>query len=135
MFLAYLPLFHVFGCSLSMNAGLSIGAMLHLIPKPETGLILDAIKRRTPTMVIAVPPLFDRIVTGAAQRHVSLRGIRTGISGAMALRGDLTDRWEQATGGLLIEGYGLSECSPIVAGNPVNPTCRVGSIGVPFPDT
>ncbi|WIY82782.1 AMP-binding protein [Propionimicrobium sp. PCR01-08-3] len=135
VFLACLPLFHVFGCSLSMNAGLTDGAMLHLIPKPETGLILDAIKRCTPTMAIAVPPLFERIVDGAAERGVSLRGIRTGISGAMSLRGELIDKWEQATGGLLIEGYGLSECSPIVAGNPVNHDRKADSIGVPFPDT
>lgn len=135
VFLACLPLFHVFGCSLSMNAGLSVGAMVHLIPKPETGLILDAIKRRTPTMVIAVPPLFERIADGAAERGTSLRGIRTGISGAMSLRGELIAKWEQATGGLLIEGYGLSECSPIVAGNPVNHTRAADSIGIPFPDT
>ncbi len=44
-----------------MNAGLTAGAMVHLIPKPETGLILDAVKRKTPTLVIAVPPLFERI--------------------------------------------------------------------------
>ncbi len=135
VFLACLPLFHVFGCSLSMNAGLTDGAMLHLIPKPETGLILDAIKRCTPTMVIAVPPLFERIVDGAAERGVSLQGIRTGISGAMSLRGELIGKWEKATGGLLIEGYGLSECSPIVTGNPVNKTRTADSIGIPFPDT
>ncbi|WP_341728676.1 AMP-binding protein [Brooklawnia sp.] len=135
VFLACLPLFHVFGCSLSMNAGLTDGAMLHLIPKPETGLILDAIKRRTPTVAIAVPPLFERIVDGAAERGVSLQGIRTGISGAMSLRGELIDKWEKATGGLLIEGYGLSECSPILAGNPVNLDRTADSIGVPFPDT
>ncbi len=135
VFLACLPLFHVFGCSLSMNAGLTVGAMLHLIPKPETGLILDAIKRRTPTMAIAVPPLFERILEGAKERGVSLHGVRTGISGAMSLRGELIEKWEAATGGLLIEGYGLSECSPIVCGNPVNPTRTANSIGIPFPDT
>ena len=135
VFMACLPLFHVFGCSLSMNAGLSVGAMIHLIPKPETGLILDAIKRRQPTTMIAVPPLFERLVEGAAERGVSLAGIRTGIAGAMPLRPDLVTSWEDATGGLLIEGYGLSECSPIVAGNPVNETRTAGSIGVPFPDT
>ena len=135
VFLACLPLFHVFGCSLSMNAGLTAGAMVHLIPKPETGLILDAIKRKTPTLVIAVPPLFERIADGAAERGVSLRGIRTGISGAMSLRGELIKKWEDATGGLLIEGYGLSECSPILTGNPVNRTRTANSIGIPFPDT
>ena len=135
VFLACLPLFHVFGCSLSMNAGLTAGAMVHLIPKPETGLILDAVKRKTPTLVIAVPPLFERIADGAAERGVSLRGIRTGISGAMSLRGELIKKWEDATGGLLIEGYGLSECSPIVTGNPVNQTRTANSIGIPFPDT
>lgn len=135
VFMACLPLFHVFGCSLSMNAGLSVGAMLHLIPKPETGLILDAIKRRRPTTMIAVPPLFDRVVTGAKERGVSLEGIRTGIAGAMPLRPELIEAWETATSGLLIEGYGLSECSPIVCGNPVDSTRTPGSIGIPFPDT
>lgn len=135
VFLACLPLFHVFGCSLSMNAALNIGGMVHLIPKPETGLILDAIKRKTPTMVIAVPPLFERILEGAAERKVSLQGITTGISGAMSLHGELIDRWEKATGGLLIEGYGLSECSPIVCGNPTNMSRKADSIGIPFPDT
>ncbi|MGO1481887.1 MAG: AMP-binding protein [Brachybacterium sp.] len=135
VFMACLPLFHVFGCSLSMNAGLSVGAMLHLIPKPETGLILDAIKRRTPTTMIAVPPLFDRVVAGAKERGVSLEGIRTGVAGAMPLRPELIESWESATGGLLIEGYGLSECSPIVCGNPVDGSRTPGSIGVPFPDT
>ncbi|MGP9706635.1 AMP-binding protein [Brachybacterium sp. AOP24-D1-21] len=135
VFMACLPLFHVFGCSLSMNAGLTVGAMLHLIPKPETGLILDAIKRRRPTTMIAVPPLFDRVVTGAKERGVSLEGIRTGIAGAMPLRPELIEAWENATGGLLIEGYGLSECSPIVCGNPVDSTRTPGSIGIPFPDT
>lgn len=135
VFMACLPLFHVFGCSLSMNAGLTVGAMIHLIPKPETGLILDAIRRRTPTTMIAVPPLFERLVAGAKERGMSLQGIRTGIAGAMPLRPDLVDAWEEATGGLLIEGYGLTECSPIVAGNPVDASRTPGSIGVPFPDT
>lgn len=135
VFMACLPIFHVFGCSLSMNAGLSVGAMIHLIPKPETGLILDAIKRRSPTTMIAVPPLFERIVEGANQRGVSLAAIRTGVAGAMPLRPELITAWEAAAGGYLIEGYGLSECSPIVAGNPVNNTRTAGSIGVPFPDT
>lgn len=135
VFMACLPLFHVFGCSLSMNAGLAVGAMLHLIPKPETGLILDAIKRRMPTTMIAVPPLFDRVVTGAHEREVSLAGIRTGIAGAMPLRPELIEAWEDATGGLLIEGYGMSECSPIVAGNPVDDSRTPGAIGLPFPDT
>lgn len=135
VFMACLPLFHVFGCSLSMNAGLSVGAMLHLIPKPETGLILDAIRRRMPTTMIAVPPLFDRVVAAAEERGVSLEGIRTGVAGAMPLRPELVEAWESATGGLLIEGYGLTECSPIVCGNPVDDSRTPGSIGVPFPDT
>lgn len=135
VFMACLPLFHVFGCSLSMNAGLAAGAMVHLIPKPDTDLILAAIQRRTPTTMIAVPPIFDRLVTAANERGISLEGIRTGIAGAMPLRPELVREWETTTGGLLIEGYGLSECSPIVAGNPVNQTRAAGSIGIPFPDT
>ncbi|HHW83075.1 MAG TPA: AMP-binding protein [Actinomycetales bacterium] len=135
VFMACLPLFHIFGCSLSMNAGLSVGALVHLVPKPEAGLILDAIKRKTPTVMLAVPPLFERVVDAATASGQSIKGIRTGICGAMPLRAELIEKWEKATGGLLIEGYGLSECSPILTGNPVNPTRKPKSIGIPFPDT
>lgn len=134
-FMAALPLFHVFGCSLSMNAGLNVGALIHLVPKPEMGLMLDAAKRRVPTLLIAVPPLFDRLADAAAERGVSLQGCRTGISGAMPLSPELIGKWEAATGGLLIEGYGLSEASPILAGNPVLNTRKARSIGIPFPRT
>lgn len=135
VFLTCLPLFHVFGCSLAMNLPLQYGAMLHLVPKPEAGLILDTFTRKVSTIVIAVPPLFERIADAAAERGVSIRGARVGISGAMPLPASLIDKWEAATGGLLIEGYGLSECSPILAGNPVTKARKPGHIGIPFPDT
>ncbi|MDN5559418.1 MAG: AMP-binding protein, partial [Ruaniaceae bacterium] len=134
-FIAALPLFHVFGCSLSMNAGLTIGSLVHLLPKPEMGLMLDACRRRVPTLFIAVPPLFDKLADAAAEKGVSLQGCRTGISGAMPLSPELIEKWEAATGGLLIEGYGLSETSPILVGNPVLNTRKARSIGIPFPRT
>lgn len=135
VFMACLPFFHVFGASLSLNAGLMIGAVIELVPKPDVTLILQAIKRRTPTMLIAVPPVFEKVADQAPVKKISLKGIRTGISGAMPLNGELISTWEGLTGGFLIEGYGLSECSPIVAGNPVGPGRKAGSIGIPFPDT
>lgn len=135
VFLACLPMFHIFGLSLSINVGLSIGALVHLLPKPEVGLILDAVKRTMPTMIIAVPPLFEKIATAAKEKGVSLQGVQTGISGAMPLQPHLIETWESLTGGLLIEGYGLSECSPILCGNPCNTTRKARSIGIPFPDT
>ena len=82
----------------------------------------------------AVPPLYERIVAEAQRRGVSIHGIRYGLSGAMPLPAELVERWEAATGGLLVEGYGLTETSPVVVGNPMTTDRRPGSIGVPFPD-
>jgi long-chain acyl-CoA synthetase len=66
---------------------------------------------------------------------VSLSGIRFAISGAMNLPVSIVERWEEATGGLLVEGYGMTEASPIVAGNPIGASRRPGTVGVPFPST
>src|SRR5207342_1335072 len=71
----------------------------------------------------------------AAARGVSLRGIRYAISGAMSLPLSIVETWEKATGGLLIEGYGMTESSPIAIGNPMGPSRRPGTVGVPFPST
>jgi long-chain acyl-CoA synthetase len=107
---------------------------LVLIPKPETGLLMDAIEEGVPTFIPAVPPLYARIVEEAERTGMSIRGIRFALSGAMPLPVDLVERWESATGGLLVEGYGLTETSPVVVGNPMTSERRPGSIGVPFPD-
>lgn len=133
-FLVALPLFHAYGVTVSVLLGLTLAAKLVLLPKPEIGLIMDAVAREVPSFVPAVPPLYQRIVDEAGRRGVSIRGIRYALSGAMPLPAALVERWEQATGGLLVEGYGLTETSPVVVGNPMTSARRPGAIGVPFPD-
>lgn len=133
-FLVALPLFHAYGVTVSVLLGVALAAKLVLLPKPETGLMMEAIAREVPTFVPAVPPLYQRIVDEAARRQVSIRGIRYALSGAMPLPSSLVERWEAATGGLLVEGYGLTETSPVIIGNPMTKARRPGAIGVPFPD-
>lgn len=133
-FLVALPLFHAYGVTVSVLLGVTLAARLVLLPKPEIGLIMEAVERRVPTFVPAVPPLYQRIVDEAELRGVSIRGIRYALSGAMPLPAALVERWEAATGGLLVEGYGLTETSPVIVGNPMTSARRPGSIGVPFPD-
>ena len=134
-FLVCLPLFHAYGVTASVLLGLALKAKLVLLPKPEMSLVMDAIRRDVPDFLLAVPPLYRRIVETAAEQGVSLQGIRYSLSGAMPLSAELVERWEDATGGILCEGYGLTETSPVLVGNPMSKGRRPGSIGVPFPDT
>lgn len=133
-FLVALPLFHAYGVTVSVLMGLALKAKLVLLPKPEIPLVMDAIKRDVPAFLPAVPPLYRKIVEAAQEQGVSIQGIRYSLSGAMPLSADLVDQWEAATGGILCEGYGLTETAPVVVGNPMSKGRRPGSIGVPFPD-
>ncbi|WP_403022124.1 long-chain-fatty-acid--CoA ligase [Salinibacterium sp. GXW1014] len=130
-----LPMFHAYGLTLCLTFAMSIGARLVLFPKFDEKLVLDAIKRTPATFLPAVPPIYARLADAAAKKRVSLRGIRFAISGAMNLPVETVETWEKATGGLLIEGYGMTETSPVAAGNPMGPTRRPGTVGVPFPST
>ncbi|MHC5795681.1 long-chain-fatty-acid--CoA ligase [Lacisediminihabitans sp. FW035] len=130
-----LPLFHAYGLTLCLSFALSIGAKLVLFPKFDEQLVLDAFRKTPATFLPAVPPIYERLVAAAAERGVSLRGIRFAISGAMNLPTRVVELWEEATGGLLVEGYGMTESSPIVVGNPMGPSRRPGTVGVPFPST
>lgn len=134
-FYAILPMFHAYGLTLCMTFAMSIGAKLVLLPKFDEKLVLDAMKRSPATFLPAVPPIYSRLVAAAADRGMSLRGIRFAISGAMSLPVSTVRMWENATGGLLVEGYGMTECSPVALGNPIGPTRRPGTVGVPFPST
>ncbi|MGK3710968.1 long-chain-fatty-acid--CoA ligase [Arthrobacter sp. IK3] len=130
-----LPMFHAYGLTLSLTFAMSIGAKLVLFPKFDVDMVLKAAKKTPPTFLPAVPPIYDRIVAGAQEQGISLKGVRFAISGAMNLPAATVDAWEKATGGYLIEGYGLTETSPVALGNPMGPTRKAGTVGVPFPLT
>jgi long-chain acyl-CoA synthetase len=132
---AVLPLFHAYGLTLCLTFAVSIGATLVLMPRFDVDMVLDAVRRRPATFLPAVPPIYERLANAARDRGVDLSAIRYAISGAMPLPPSTAELWESVTGGLLVEGYGMTETSPIALGNPAAPTRRVGAVGVPFPST
>ncbi len=132
---AVLPLFHAYGLTLCLTYSMMVGATLVLLPRFDLEQMLDAIKRRPPTFLPAVPPIYERLATAAHEGRVDLTSIRYAISGAMALPAALVSTWESVSGGLLVEGYGMTETSPVSLGNPAAATRRPGTVGVPFPST
>jgi long-chain acyl-CoA synthetase len=134
-FLASLPMFHAYGVTLCVVIGIAVGARLQLVPAPEMDLIMPILAKDLPTFIPAVPPIYSKILEEAGERGIPLHGIRHSLSGAMSLPAELIEKWEAATGGLLVEGYGMTETSPITVGNPMSTARRAGSIGVPFQDT
>ncbi|MBU4466273.1 MAG: AMP-binding protein, partial [Actinobacteria bacterium] len=134
-FYGVLPLFHAYGLTLCLTFAMSIGAKLVLFPKFDIGLVKDAARKSPPTFLPAVPPIYDQLARAARRGEMDLTSVRFAISGAMALPVDTVTRWEEITGGLLVEGYGMTETSPVALGNPIGPTRRPGTVGVPFPST
>jgi len=132
---AVLPLFHVYGLTLCLTYSMSVGATLVLLPRFDLDQMLEEIRRRPPTFLPAVPPIYERLAAAAREGRVDLTSIRFAISGAMSLPPAVVETWESVTGGLLVEGYGMTETSPIAVGNPAAATRRPGTVGVPFPST
>ncbi len=132
---AVLPMFHAYGLTLCLTFAMSMGARLVLFPRFDPDLVLKVVKRHPPTFLPAVPPIYERLTTAAAAEGVSLDGIRIAISGAMPLSAQVVEPWEAQTHGYLVEGYGLSETSPVLIANPVAPNRRAGTVGLPLPST
>ncbi|MFG6503378.1 long-chain-fatty-acid--CoA ligase [Microbacterium sp. P05] len=134
-FYGVLPLFHAYGMTLCLTFAMSIGAKLVLFPKFDVSLVTAASKKSPPTFFPAVPPIYEQLARASAHGSIDLTSVRFAISGAMSLPVPTVERWEEATGGLLVEGYGMTETSPVALGNPIGPSRRPGTVGVPFPST
>ncbi|GGI09433.1 long-chain-fatty-acid--CoA ligase [Egicoccus halophilus] len=135
VFYGILPLFHAYGLTLCLTTAVSIGATIVLFPRFDVDQVLDATRRRPPTFLPAVPPVYERLAERAEATGADLSSVRYAISGAMSLPPAIVERWEAVTGGLLVEGYGMTETSPIALGNPMSSARRPGTVGVPFPST
>lgn len=135
VFFAVLPMFHAFGMTLYLTFGVLKQANLVLFPRFDVDLVLKAATKTPPTVFSAVPPIYRRTAEVALERGVALRSAKHCISGAMALTDDVVELWESVAGGPLVEGYGMTESSPVAFGNPFWESRKTGTIGVPFPST
>ena len=133
--LAVLPLFHVFGFSVAMNATLLLGGTLVLLPRFDLDRVFAAIDTFRPTMFPGVPPIYKAIADSPRAPLHDLRSIRLCVSGAMRLPPDIQNHFERISGATLVEGYGLTETSPSTHCNPLDGSRRPGTIGLPLPGT
>ncbi|MBF4460328.1 long-chain-fatty-acid--CoA ligase [Pseudoclavibacter sp. VKM Ac-2867] len=130
-----LPMFHAFGVLLSVIYSVSVGAKAVLFPTFDPELVIEASKKSPATFIPAVPPMYDRLARVAKDGKLDLSGVIYAISGAMTLNDGIVHRWEAVAGGQLVEGYGLTETSPVALGNPFTDKRKTGTIGIPFPST
>ncbi len=133
--LTVLPLFHSYGMTCCMNVGMVVGATLILLPKFEPEEVVNTIKQYKPTLFHGVPTMYVAVNSFPNVKDYGISSIKGCMSGAAPLPVEVQREFEAITGGTLVEGYGLSEATPVTHCNPLEGTRKVGSIGVPMPDT
>ncbi|WP_407540546.1 long-chain fatty acid--CoA ligase [Deinococcus radiomollis] len=133
--LAAIPFFHVYGMTTAMNMGVLIAATTVLVPNPrDIGTLLELVQRMKPTLFPGVPTMYGAINAHPDTPKYDLTSIRACISGSAPLPLETARRFREITGGAnLIEGYGLTEASPVTHCNPVSGEQPEGSIGLPIP--
>jgi len=132
-----LPFFHVFGMTVAMLLGINLGAELILLPRFEVEQVLKATVKKRPTLFPGVPTIYIALNRAIAAHggKLKLDSIRACISGGAPLPIEVKHEFEAATGCTLVEGYGLSEASPVATCNPFDGENIEGSIGLPLPGT
>ena len=130
-----LPFFHAYGMTAAMNVGFYMGSTLVLVPRFEVKEVVHLIKKYKVTMFPGVPTIYVAINQYAAEHKVDLSSVEVCISGGAPLPVEVAQEFERITGGKVVEGYGLSEASPVTHANPIWGNRKFGSIGIPFPDT
>lgn len=128
-----LPLFHSFGQTCAMNAGIAAGATITLLPRFEPGKALEIIERDGVTVFMGVPTMYVAMLHTEGAGDINAESLRYCVSGGASLPVEVLSGVEQLFGAKMLEGYGLSETSPVASFNqPKNPA-KPGSIGTPIP--
>jgi long-chain acyl-CoA synthetase len=133
--MAAIPFFHVYGMTVAMIFGLQAGAELVIVPNPRpVDNVMRVIQHERCTIFPGVPAMYIGIVNHKNVADYDLRSVRACISGSAPLPMEIQERFGQITGGRLVEGFGMTELSPVSHCNPIYGTRKAGSIGIPLPD-
>ena len=136
--LTNLPLFHIYGQTVCMNVHIYMGSTIALNPDPrDQKSLFELIKATHPTMFPGVPTMYMRLLERDDLEDYAkdLKSIRVCNTGAASMPPEVQKEFEERTGGIILEGYGLTEASPVTHSNPFSGQRKVGSVGMPFPDT
>ncbi|MHC4378152.1 MAG: long-chain-fatty-acid--CoA ligase, partial [Planctomycetota bacterium] len=134
--LTALPLFHVFGMSVCMNFAIWAGACMVLMPNPrDFSMLVKAISKHKVTLFPGVPALFNGLNNFPGIENIDVSSVKSCFSGSAPIPPDVLERFEQLTGARIIEGFGMSETSPVSHVNPLWGKRKVGYVGIPVSDT
>ncbi len=134
-FLSVIPLTHSYGMTSAMTIPIAMAATIVLLPVFELGQVLSHIKQHKPSIFPGVPSIYMAINQAPNVRSFGLSAIKACISGAAPLPIEVQEAFEKLSRGRLVEGYGLTEASPVTHANPLEGLRKVGSIGIPVPNT
>ncbi len=134
-FLCVVPIFHSYGLTTALNVPVALGAAMILKPQFQVFDILKTIKRYRPTIFTGVPSMYMALSNFRGVRRYGIQSIKACISGSAPLPVEVQESFEKLTKGRLVEGYGLTEASPVTHANPLGGRQKVGSIGIPLPST
>jgi long-chain acyl-CoA synthetase len=133
--MAVIPFFHAYGLTVGMLQGLSIGSELVIAPNPRPiENVIKIIAKERCSLFPGVPAMYLGVVNNSNVWKYNIQSVRSCLSGSAPLPMDIQERFERITGGRLVEGYGLTEASPVTHCNPLNGMRKPGSIGIPLPD-
>ncbi|UOE96527.1 long-chain-fatty-acid--CoA ligase [Alkalihalobacillus sp. LMS39] len=135
VFLAVLPFFHVYGMTVIMNSAIMFRSKMIILPKFDPKDVLKAIQKHKVTVFPGAPTMYVSLINEPTIKEYDLSSIETCLSGAAPLPLEVQQKFEKLTGGKLVEGYGLTETSPVAVSTPIWGKRKEGSIGVPWPDT
>ena len=134
--LGALPIFHVFGMTGAMNISVHMGWADVLIPRPQPPQLLEAIRKFRPTFAALVPTMYIGMLNHPDLKKTDMSCIKGAFSGSAPLPVEVIHEFERITGAVIVEGFGMTETTPVVTVNPFAGGARkVGSVGVPLPDT
>ncbi len=129
------PFFHSYGLTVGMNLSLLHGYGVVLLPRFTVKDVVAAIEKYKPDLFPGVPTMYLAISNAVEKKHANLRSVKVCISGAAPLPAAVQAKFEELSGAKLVEGYGLTEASPVTHCNPVNGHRHIGTIGLPLPNT